>query len=70
MDPKDPAEEPVLYLVPTAMRKFLLNHFPVLAMVVQEIDKEEILLESPLFGGEVGPQVVFVVVLELLVVAG
>lgn len=70
MNPQYPTEETILDLVPTSMGEFPLHQFPVLAMVVNQPYQKEILLESPLFGGQIGPQVVFVMVLKLLVVSG
>jgi hypothetical protein len=70
MNPKYPAEETILDLVPTSMGEFPLDQFPVLPVIVNQPYQKEILLESPLFGGQIGPKVVFIVVLELLVVSG
>ncbi len=70
VNPKDSSKEPVLYLIPAAVGKFLLHQFPVLAVLVNKSHQKQVLLQGPLFRGQIGPEVVLVVVLELLVVAG
>jgi hypothetical protein len=69
MDSKNPTEQSILNLIAAAVGKLFLDEFPVLAVVVDERYQKQVLLNTPLFRGEVGPQIVIVVVFELLVVA-
>jgi hypothetical protein len=46
-----------------------LNDFPVFSIGVEEVYQGQVFLNSPLVFAEVGSQVIFVMVFELLVVA-
>lgn len=67
IEPTYLAEEAVLDLISTSTRKVILDHLPVLAVPVDERNQHEVLLDTPLTSVDVGFQVIFVVVSNLLV---
>jgi hypothetical protein len=66
---ENPAEESVLDLVAASVDHLLLDKFPVLAMLVEEVDQLQVFLQRPLLFAQVRPQVVLIVVLQLLMVS-
>ncbi len=69
MDAFDASEEAVLELISTTSRHALLDGPPVLPMLIDKRDQLQVVLHRPLLLSQVRPQVVLVVVLQLLVVA-
>lgn len=69
VDALDAAEVSILELVPAAARHLLLDYLPVLAVLIYQLYQQQVVLDRPIVPAQVGPQVVLVVVLQLLVVA-
>lgn len=68
MNALDTSEESVLQLVATASRHPLLDHPPVLTVLIDKGDQLQVVLDRPLFVQKVRTEVVLVVVLQLLII--
>lgn len=68
MDALDTSEESVLQLVATPSWHALLDHPPVLTMLIDEGDQLQVVLHRPFLVQQVRTEVVLVVVLQLLII--